>query len=353
MSTATGSRAPDNVGEMPGELGGRHLRSRIALIVVLAAVVVGVITLVPGLAGLRTRLSHAQPGWLALGALLKALSGLSYVAIFRSIFCRRMTWNMSLRIGFSELGANALVPTGGAGGLALGAWALRRTGMASDRIARRTVAFFLLTSLANVAALILVGLGLATGLLPGHVSLALSLVPVGAAVAAIVAALGAGRLSARLDVRLRASGRRNRSRAARVMSGALRAVHDGVAESLGLLRERDPWLLAGSAGYLLFDIAILWATFRAFGSSPGIPIVLIAYLIGELGGLIPIPGGLGGVDLGLVGTLVLYGVSGGAATAAVLGYRAIVLVVPAVLGAIAFVALHRALASERDLQISC
>ena len=91
--------------------------------------VVAVVTLLPGLEGLRSRLSHASPVWLLLGVGLKVLSGLGYVAVFRMVFCRRMSWRVSYQIGMSELGANALFPTGGAGGLALGAWALKRGGM--------------------------------------------------------------------------------------------------------------------------------------------------------------------------------------------------------------------------------
>ena len=53
---------------------------------------------------------------------------------------------------------------------------------------------------------------------------------------------------------------------------------------------------------------ILWATFRAFGSAPPLAVVWIGYLIGELGGLIPVPGGIGGVDAGLVDSFVLYNV---------------------------------------------
>ena len=120
----------------------------------------------------------------------------------------------------------------------------------------------------------------------------------------------------------------------------------GVAEALALLRARDPVLLFGLAGYLAFDVMILWATFHAFGSVPPLAIVWIGYLIGELGGLIPVPGGIGGVDLGLVGTLVLYHVPLTAATAAVLAYRAIALLVPTALGTVAFALLRRSLARE-------
>ena len=104
--------------------------------------------------------------------------------------------------------------------------------------------------------------------------------------------------------------------------------------------------MLGLIGYLVFDVMVLWATFHAFSVVPPLAIIWMGYLIGELGGLIPIPGGIGGVDLGLVGMLVLYHVSVGAATAAVLAYRAIALWVPAVVGAIAFVLLRRRLARE-------
>ena len=68
--------------------------------------------------------------------MLKVLSGQGYVAVFRMVFCRRMSWRVSYQIGMSEMGANALLPTGGAGGLALGAWALKRGGMPTAVIAR-------------------------------------------------------------------------------------------------------------------------------------------------------------------------------------------------------------------------
>src|ERR1700675_4767670 len=96
-------------------------------------------------------------------------------------------------------------------------------------------------------------------------------------------------------------------------------------------------LIGGIVASLVFDVMILWATFRAFGSAPPLAIVWIAYLIGELGGLIPVPGGIGGIDAGLVGTFVLYGVPITSAASAVLAYRAIALWVPALLRSVAFV----------------
>jgi uncharacterized protein (TIRG00374 family) len=337
-------------GEMPEQpaLEGHSLRKRVALLALLVVIVVAVVTLVPGLESLRTRFSHARWQWLALGSLLKLLSGLSYVAVFRSVFCSRMSWRLSSEIGLAELGANAVVPTGGAGGLALGAWALRRKGMDPDQIARRSVAFFLLTSVPNVLGVIVIGIGLASGLFDGRAGLALTVLPAAIAALAILATLGGGRW-ARIAHRRHAARRGARARLPRVLD----AIAGGVRESLALLREHNVWLVVGLIGYLVFDVMILWAAFHAFGAVPAIAILWMGYLIGELGGLIPVPGGIGGVDLGLVGTLVLYHVPVGAATAAVLAYRAIALWVPALVGSGAFVLLRRSLARESAALTGC
>jgi uncharacterized protein (TIRG00374 family) len=331
-----------NVGAPP-ELDEHRLRRRALVLVGVVVVIVAVITLVPGLGDLRHRFAHAQWQWLVLGGVLKLLSGLCYVAAFRAVFCPRMSWRLSAQIGLSELGANAVLPTGGAGGLALGVWALRRIGMPTEQIARRTVAFFLLTSLPNVLGVVIIGVGLATGLFEGSASIALTVVPAVIAATAIVIVIASGSIAASLRRRLR----RTRGPEAR-LPRALGVVSGGVRETLLLLRTHDAWLVVGLVGYLGFDVMVLWATFHAFGAAPPLAIIWMGYLIGELGGLIPIPGGIGGVDVGLVGTLVLYHVNVNAATAAVLAYRALALWLPAVVGAVAFALLRRTLGRERD-----
>jgi uncharacterized protein (TIRG00374 family) len=332
--------------EVPEELSRRKLRGRLLLLTGIVLAAVAIVTLLPGLDGLRTRLSHAKPGWLALGVVLKVLSGLGYVAIFRMVFCRRMRWRVSYQIGMSEVGANALLPTGGAGGLALGAWALKRGGMPATEIARRTAAFFLLTSVANVVGVVLVGAGLAVQVLPGETNLALTLLPAVIAALSIVGSLLAGRSAAGLHRRLEISEESESSHRSTLVLKTLVAVADGVNEAVALLREGNALLIGGILAYLVFDLMILWATFRAFGAAPPLAILGMGYLIGELGGLIPIPGGIGGVDAGLVGTFVLYNVPITAAASAVLAYRAIALWVPAILGSAAFVSLRRTLRRE-------
>jgi uncharacterized protein (TIRG00374 family) len=341
----TASVLPEDL-QVPEQLSRRKVRKQLLFLSGVVVVVVAVVTLLPGLNGLRARLSHANPAWPVLGAGLKVFSGLGYVAIFRMVFCRRMSWRVSYQIGMSEMGANALLPTGGAGGLALGAWVLRRGGMPTAEIAWRTAAFFMLTSVANVVGVVLIGIGLVVRVLPGETNLALTLLPALIAAAAIVGSLLAGRSSASLHRRLDRNQASGSSRRSTIVLKTLVAIADGVNEAVALLREGNAWLIGGILAYLIFDVLILWATFRAFGAAPSPAILGMAYLIGELGGLIPVPGGIGGVDAGLVGTFVLYKVPIAAAASAVLAYRAIALWVPAILGSAAFVSLRRTLRRE-------
>jgi uncharacterized protein (TIRG00374 family) len=329
---------------MPDEFSSRRLLRAGLLLAALGAVVAVVVVLLPGLGELRTTLSDAQPGWLVLGAALQLGSCLSYVLVFRGVFCQHMSWRTSYEIGTAELAANSLISVGGAGGLALGAWIMRRGGVPAGQIARRTVAFFLLTSLANVTAVIVAGIGLGTGVLHGEGSPLLGFVPAAAAVAAIAIALGIRPLARRF------AGWTSR---ARVMK-ALESVEAGVNEALALLRSGEWLIIVGAAGYMLFDVAMLGVCFEAFGNdAPPGGVLMMAYLIGQLGGLIPIPGGIGGVDGGLIGTLVLYGSGATEAAVAVLAYRALVLWIPVLLGVPSLASLRRRLRSEEHDIAAC
>lgn len=339
-------RTQEQLAAPPPPIDRRRLLRRVALLILLVLVAAAVIGLVPGLASLRARFARANGPWLGAAAVLKIFSLLSYVLVFRAIFCRKMRWGVSMQIGLAELGANAVLPVGGAGGLALGAWALRRGGMDAGRIARRSVAFFLLTSVPNVLGVVIIGVGFAVGAFGGHVNALLGIVPAGIAAGAIVLTLAAGRWAAVGERRLTAASKRR-------TAAVLRAFSGGVSEGVALLREADPLLIVGLIGYLTFDVLVLWACFHAFGSAPAQSVLWMGYLLGELGGLLPIPGGIGGIELGLVGALVLYGVAVGAATAAVLGYRVLALIVPGPIGAGAFALLRRTLVREPDAIAGC
>ncbi|HEU5423428.1 MAG TPA: flippase-like domain-containing protein, partial [Nitrolancea sp.] len=114
------------------------------------------------------------------------------------------------------------------------------------------------------------------------------------------------------------------------------ATGEGVRQAGHVLKRGDPRVIAGSLGYWFFDNLVLWATFHAIGTTPPFTVVLMAYLIGQLGGLLPIPGGIGGIDGGLIGTFIVYGVAAAPTAAAVLAYRLILFWLPLAVGAVAF-----------------
>jgi NADH:ubiquinone reductase (H+-translocating) len=329
---------------MPEALNLQRMRRGLGRLLLLAALVVVVIVTVPGLGSIRSRLAHGNPGWLVLAGCLRLASALSYVILFRAIFAPRMALRASYRIGMAEVGANALAPAGGASGLAIGDWVLHREGRTWSWLVERTAEFFVFTSAFNVGAVAALGWLGAAGVLTSGVSPFFSLAPAFAATVAIAVALA---LIPRL-ARLKDKQRRRRVHSWRWWLLELGvALGTGARGAVNLFRRGDRAAIAGGAGYLLFDILTLWATARAFGGDIGFQPLALAYLVGQLAGEIPIPGGLGAVDGGLIGALVAYGLSSSLAVASSLAYRAIALAIPVVFGGMAAISLTRGIRNQK------
>jgi len=220
---------------------------------------------------------------------------------------------------------------GGAGSLAVGAWLLVERGAHPARVAERSAVLFLLTSAINVITLVLGGVGLFTGLLPGPQKPLLSIVPAGVGAGVFCFVLVLPRFAERL------ANLRTRGRVRAFLTGTAAAIHD----TERLLFSPD-WRILGAIGYLWFDIGVLIACFAALGHVPPLAPIVLAYQIGYLSNFVPIPGNIGVLDGSFVGMLVLYGVSATTATAATLVYHAIALWIPAMWGTIAFLILRRA-----------
>ncbi len=333
MSTTSPEHHPESsdTHEIPNELDTGRLIRRGLVVVAAIVVLVLIALLAPGLGSVREILERASPGWIALAIVLEVLSSLSYVAMFRPAFCPRMSWRSTFEISLSELAVGSIVPASGAGGVALGAWILTRSGMPVAVVARRSVAFLLIKSSVNFVAVAIIGVLLWLGVGP-DLSPALTIlgtaISVGVLVGVPLAARALGKAGARGGKKVRA---------------VATAVYDGVGEAGRLLKQRDPLLIGGAIGYWLFDNLVLLATFHAFGLSPPLIIVLMAYLCGQIGGILPLPGGIGGIDGGLIGTLIVYGVPVAEATAAVLAYRVVLFWIPLVMGIPAWFFLRRGL----------
>lgn len=304
----------------------RRLRNGLIGLAVFFALVVALLLAVPGLRSAGERITDAKLPWIGVGIVFELLSCAGYVVLFELVF--KTGRRFSTRLSLAELAVNSVVSVSGAAGIALGAWVLRTKGVAIERIARRSVLMFVLTSAVNVGAVVLIGVPMWLGLLPGSENPLLTLLPAAMALSTILGTLAIAAWARR---RLEAG----------YASVALSALSDGVRDAVGLIAGRD-WRLLGAVGYWLFDTLVLYVCLAAYGPTPAFWVVALAYLVGLFANSLPIPGGLIAVEGGLVGMLVLFGVRPAAAVlAAVVTYRAISLWTPALIGSLAFLSLRR------------
>jgi putative heme transporter len=311
----------------------------------------------PKLSGVGTTVHRIERGdgwWIAVGVALELLSFAGYVALFRAVFVRghtRIGWPESYEITMAGVAATRLFAAAGAGGIALTAWALRRSGMEPRLVACRMVAFTVLLYVVYAGSLLIDGIGLGTGLFPGGGSFAITFLPaiIAALLLGIAGAVAAlpGDVERRLQRRATGSGRLAHWLARAVTVPALAAT--GVRTAIGLIRRREPGVL-GAVAWWGFDLSVLWAMFHAFGSPPPFTVIWMAYFVGTLGNLLPLPGGLGGVEGGMIGVFAAFGVDFNLSVLAVLSYRGISFWLPTLPGAIAYFQLRRTVARWREEQ---
>jgi uncharacterized protein (TIRG00374 family) len=309
----------------------RRLRNSVISLAVFFVIVAGLLFGVPGLRAAGERITDANGLWVAVAFALEVLSCFSYVVLFWLVF-GRLGRGLSSKLSLAELAVNSVVSVSGLGGIALGAWVLRSKGISVERIAKRSVLIFVLTSAVNVGAVVLIGLPMWLGVLPGSRRALLTLLPACAALATIIATLVLARWARRAAAR---SDREHHR-----FEVALVAIGGGVQDAVRLIAQRD-WRLLGAVGYWFWDNLCLYACLAAYGSTPTFWVVAMAYLVGMLANSVPIPGGFFAVEGGLVGMLLLFGVRPASTVlAAVVTYRALSLWIPAVIGTAAFASLR-------------
>ncbi len=307
----------------------------------------------PQLGGVKhtwDRLNEGDAWWIAVAVLVEVVSMASYIAIFQGVHVPKgspIRWRHSYQITMAGLAATRLFAAGGAGGVAVTAWSLRGSGMESREVAQRMIAFLVLLYGVYMAALVVCGVGLYTGVFPGPHPFAITIVP------AIVGAVGLAAIFALafvprdLEQRLSGMERRRKSRIGRRVvhllgrfATATAATSDGARFAMRKLRHPE-WALFGVLTWWGFNVAVLYACFRAFGEAPPVAVLVQAYFVGMLANLLPLPGGIGGVDGGMIGALVAFGVGGGLALIAVLVYRLLAFWLPSIPGVIAYFQLRR------------
>jgi hypothetical protein len=325
----------------------RHLRRKAleaALYVVLAFLL---LRLVPSLELAFKSLGRVSWEWIVGAVLLELVSELGFVYAWREIVDPQRVLErdgrgerVADRVAWAQLGGGLVVPGGSYGGMGVGGLILHRFGMATDLIARRQFNLSFLNTAVSALALIVFGVGLATGLFSGEPNLLLTLLPAALAVMGMAAALAIALHMASYAERLRPK----HPKGAGVITALANAVGD---TKLLVVGRRHPILIAAIV-YLLFEVLVLWSAFLAVHANPvpGFPLVVMAYVIGALGGSLPLPAAIGTVG-GVAGMLVLYGVDHNPAVAAVLLHQAIGMLVPLTGGAIAYTLLRRRLGPLR------
>jgi uncharacterized protein (TIRG00374 family) len=297
-------------------------------------------------------LGDGEPIWLVVALALECVSFLGYVLLFRTVFVRgtsRIDVRASYEITMAGLAATRLFAAAGAGGIALTAWALRRSGMERRLVATRMVAFLSLLYAVYMGALVIVGFGLYFGLFNGPGPFAITVVPAVFALILFAIFLGISLLPG--DAERRLSGwARGSGRFARVVTKAVTipaSAAAGVRTAIGLARSRE-WGILGAVIWWAFDIGTLWACFHAYGPNPPpFAVIVMSYFVGMLGNTLPLPGGIGGVDGGMIGAFVAFDVPFGYAATAVVAYRAFAFWLPTLPGAVAYFQLRRTVAGWR------
>jgi len=281
----------------------------------------------------------------------------AYVALFRGILGataepqlrRRLDMRASYQITMAGLAASRIFSAAGAGGIALTYWALRKAGMPRRRAACRMVAFLAVLYTVYLVTLIVFGVLLRTGVLPGPGPVGGTIVP--AAIAGVVLfvvglmALIPGDIERRIERLSRAHPRLSRlgSRLATLPV----TVATGVRTAIDYIRRPRQGALAfaGALGFWAANIGILWASFEAFGGNVPFAVLVQGFFFGMTANLLPSPaGGVGTVDAGMIGAFLLFGVPSAAVFPAVLVYRVMAFWLPVPPGVLAYLGLRHTVA---------
>lgn len=334
--------------EGPGFFSGRRM---IQTAVIVTVLIVAIYFFLPQIAGLENaldKLGDAEPLWVAVAVALELVAFATYVALFRGVVggdVLPLTWREAYEINMAGLATTRLFSAGGAGGIALTYWALRKAGMERRRSACRMVAFIALQYIWYPLAVIVFGVLLRTGVLPGEDAVEVTIIPAGIAGAVIVFGILIALIPEDFERRIArfAQGHR-RTRLARRLATVPATLASGVRIAFDLVGHpsRGGLAVCGAIGFWAANIAILWFSFKAFGLTVPLAVIVQGFFIGMVANLFPFaPAGVGAVDAGMIGAFLLFGLPEAEVFAAVLTYRVIAFWLPIPPGIVAFFQLRK------------
>jgi uncharacterized membrane protein YbhN (UPF0104 family) len=291
-----------------------------------------------------------SPGWAAVAVAFECASLAGYVGLLSLVAGRaapRVGVRESAQITFAGAAATRLLPTAGAGGLALAFWALRQAGLRMQAATRTLLVFLVVLYSVFLGSVLFSGTALAFGLVAGHGPVELGAIPAAVAALGIVSALALA-ASRRVEPNAGADDAPDVAQRGSPIKVSTRVVGDAVREAFGLIRSGDA-RLAGAVAYWAFDAAVLWAMLHAFGSPPVLPVVVLAYFVGQVANTLPIPGSVSG---GIASVLIAFGVAPALAVPAVLAYRTIAVWLPIPAAIAAVPALRKTVARWRSESVA-
>jgi uncharacterized protein (TIRG00374 family) len=302
---------------------------------------------VVGLEGALDSIDDGDPLWIGLGVVFCLGAFGAYVALFRGVVGEKvihLRWNESYQITMAGLAATRLFSAGGAGGIVLTYWALRKAGMERRQAVCRMVAFLVLLYSVYMVALILFGILLRTGVVSGEAPLSGTIIPAALSAVVIAIFLLMALLPDDIERRIERLTSGRFGAIAQRLATAPATLAQGTRTAIAFVRHPSSGALAvgGAIGFWAANIAILWASFHAFDVSVPLGVVIQGFFLGMLANLIPFaPGGVGAVDAGMIGAFVIFGLPSTEVFAAVLTYRVIAFWLPIPPGIIAFFQLRK------------
>jgi uncharacterized protein (TIRG00374 family) len=352
---------PDGVDmEEPGRLLGVGRRQLIIYGIVVGAFVIGLYVALPaaldGLSETQDVIADADPWWIAIALGFSICSFFAYVALFRGVVggsdevsgvvSRRLDWAASYQITMAGLAATRLFSAGGAGGIALTYWAIRRAGMPRRDAACRMVAFLVLLYAVYMTTLLINGLLLRIGVFPGPSPVGMTIVPAALAGVLIAIFLLVSLIPDDVERRLAgwSQGYRRRARWLRRLATGPATLASGTRAAMQLVKNPSRGMLAigGAVGFWAANIAILWACFHAFGQPVSKAVLVQGFFVGMTANLLPFfPGGVGSVDAGMIGAFLAFGLPSSTVIVSVLVYRVIAFWLPLPPGIVAYIQLRR------------
>ncbi len=333
----------------------RRLLGRIAVYAVMLLIVLGILKLIPRV---WRDVVAGEPWLVALAVPFEILSITGYVVLFWAVYgaaarrntqgvdtpARPLSLTESMQLTTSRLALGDTLPGGGATGFAVQFWALSRAGFNTAQISRTTTAFLVLSNTVMTVMILILGVLIGAGITAGHLHPAITWIPAVAALVLIIALLIFARRGRTFVPPAEASrppitGRLAKTRG--VMREILDRLPPGAADALQIIRQ--PWAIVGMLANPGFDFVAFCLGFAAVGDSLPISVMMMAYFIGQVGSIIPLPGGIGGVQGLAIGVLIAGGADAATATAGVLVWTGVALGTQIVWGMFQYLRLRKSM----------